>query len=159
MSNIDLPPGMPLPESSPPVVTGLPEAGELACTHFWMDADGDGHRCGWCGERRTASDTVSHFRVLFDELHKMLDDAGVSTGGLPTDRVRAVLEAWDADRRALRDARIQMLAIKAERDAVREAAKAEEWRGWCEECLRATTQEIGRACPDCGLRTTPKEAA
>jgi rRNA maturation endonuclease Nob1 len=68
-----------------------------------------------------------------------------------------VLAAWEEDRRALRDARIQIVAIKAERDAVREAARAEEWRGWCDECRRATTQEIGRACPDCGLRTTPKE--
>lgn len=89
----------------------------------------------------------------------MLDSFGVTTGGLPTDRVQAVLEAWDIDRRALRDARIQLVALKAERDAVREAAKAEEWRGWCDECRRATTQEIGRACPDCGLRTTPKENA
>ena len=147
--SLPLPPGMPLPESSPP-----------ACTHFWQDAegDGDGHRCGWCGERRTVSDTNAHYRALFDELHALLDSAGVATGGLPTDRVQAVLQAWDADRRALRDARIQLIALKAERDAVREAAKASEWRGWCDECRRATTQEIGRACPDCGLRTTPKES-
>lgn len=153
-----LPQSMPLPESSEPASSGAPEPGELSCAHFWQDADGDGHRCGWCGERRTVSDTNKHFRALFEELHTMLDAAGVTTGGLPTDRVRGVLEAWEADRRALRDARIQLVAMKAERDAVREAAKASEWRGWCDECQRATTQEIGRACPDCGLRTTPKDA-
>lgn len=142
------PEGMPLPESSPPT-----------CTHYWLDAEDGAHRCGWCGEQQTVSDTMRHYRALYDELHRMLDTAGVATGGLPTDRVYSVLQAWAADREALRDARVQMLAMKAERDAVREAAKAEEWRGWCDECRRATTQEIGRACPDCGLRTTPKEEA
>lgn len=143
-----LPPGMPVPESSTP-----------DCAHFWQtDPDGS-HLCGWCGERMTVSDSNNHYRALFNELHTMLDSFGVTTGGLPTDRVKSVLEAWEIDRRALRDARIQMVALKAERDAVREAAKASEWRGWCDECRRATTQEIGRACPDCGLRTTPKEEA
>jgi len=146
-----------IPSWTLPPGTILPESSEPDCTHFWMDAEGDGHRCGWCGERRTVSDTLAHFRTMYDELHQLLDSAGVATGGLPTDRVQAVLQAWDADRRALRDARIQFVALKAERDAVREAAKADEWRGWCEECRRATTQEVGKACPDCGLRTTPME--
>lgn len=141
--------GMPLPESSAPT-----------CTHFWREEPTTGaHVCGWCGEARTVSDSNNHYRALFDGLHAMLDAAGVTTGGLPTERVARVLEAWEEDRRALRDARIQIVAMKAERDAVREAAKASEWRGWCDECQRATTQEIGRACPDCGLRTTPKEEA
>lgn len=143
-----VPPGMPVPESSEPT-----------CTHFWQTLPDGSNLCGWCGECVTVSDSNKHYRALFDELHAMLDSFGVTTGGLPTDRVRAVLEAWEIDRRALRDARIQMVALRAERDAVREAAKAEEWRGWCDECQRATTQEIGRACPDCGLRTTPKENA
>lgn len=140
--------GMPLPESS-----------ERACTHFWQTGPDGTHLCGWCGEIRTVSNTLAHFNAMYDELHAMLDAAGVTTGGLPTERVARVLSAWEEDRRALRDARIQNIAMKAERDAVREAARAEEWRGWCDECLRATTQEIGRACPDCGLRTTPKEEA
>lgn len=143
---LDLTPTMPVPESSPPT-----------CTHFWQTMPDGSHNCGWCGEHLTVSDTNKRFRALFDELHAMLDAAGVTTGGLPTERVARVLSAWEEDRRALRDARIQMVAMKAERDAVREAARAEEWRGWCDECRRATTQEIGRACPDCGLRTTPKE--
>jgi len=56
---------------------------------------------------------------LFDGLHAMLDSFGVTRGGLPPDRVRAVLEAWDADRAALRDARMQIVMLKAERDAAR----------------------------------------
>ena len=112
-----LPAGTPVPESSPPSVTDPPEPGPRACTHLWTDAEGDGRRCDWCGERRAASDTVAQYRVLFDGLHDMLDSFGVTKGGLPTDRVRAVLEAWDADRRALRDARIQIVVLKAERDA------------------------------------------
>jgi rRNA maturation endonuclease Nob1 len=146
-----------IPSWTLPPGAALPESSEIDCTHFWQDAEGDGHRCGWCGERRTIADTVKHFHALYDQLHRLLDSAGVTTGGLPTERVAAVLEAWEADRAALRDARIQMVALRAERDAVREAAKAAEWRGWCDDCRRMTTQEIGRACPDCGLRTTPWE--
>lgn len=153
-----LPPGMSLPETSPASSSGPPEPGERGCTHFWQDLpDESSIFCSGCGELRTVSDKQEHFRRLFDELHAVLDSFGVETGGLPTDRVRNVLQAWEADRRALRDARIQIVAMKAERDAVREAAKASEWRGWCDECRRATTQAIGQACPDCGLRTTPKE--
>ena len=114
-----LPEGTPVPESSPVSATAPPEPGPRACTHLWADAEGDGRRCDWCGERRAASDTVAHYRALFDGLHAMLDSFGVTRGGLPTDRVRAVLEAWDADRAALRDARMQIVMLKAERDAAR----------------------------------------
>jgi len=114
-----LPEGTPVPESSPVSATAPPEPGPTACSHFWADAEGDGRRCSWCGERRATSDTVAHYRALFDGLHDMLDSFGVTKGGLPTDRVRAVLEAWDADRAALRDARMQIVMLKAERDAAR----------------------------------------